>query len=86
VLKFLLLGEKRKLFSNAASSQISQEQTYSVLMRSPGTRNSEQTKALYQRALIRTHCPFAVSDGHDLPWLLDEFVPGFATQGDNIMV
>ena len=42
--------------------------------------------ALYQRALIRTHWPFAVSDGHDLPWLLDEFVPGFATQGDNIIV
>jgi hypothetical protein len=41
---------------------------------------------LYQRALIRTHWPFAVSDGHDLPWLLDEFVPGFATQGDNIIV
>jgi hypothetical protein len=43
-------------------------------------------QVLYQRALIRTHCPFAVSDGHDLPWLLDEFVPGFATQGDNIIV
>ena len=41
---------------------------------------------LYQRALIRTHCPFALSDGHDLPWLLNEFVPGFATQGDNIIV
>ena len=40
----------------------------------------------YQRALIRTHCPFALSDGHDLPWLVDEFVPGFATQGDNIIV
>ena len=34
---------------------------------------------LYQRSLIRTYCPFTLSDRHDFPWLVDEFVPGFAT-------
>jgi len=41
---------------------------------------------LYQRALIRTHGPFPPSDGHDLPGLIDEFVPGFATQCDDFVV
>ena len=40
---------------------------------------------LYQRALIRTHTPFSVPDGHDLPRLLDELVPGIATYGDNLI-
>ena len=42
--------------------------------------------SLYQRALIRTHGPFSPSDGHDLPGLIDEFVPGFATQCDDFVV
>ncbi len=31
-------------------------------------------------------CPFPLSDGHDLPGLIDEFVPGFATQCDDFVV
>jgi hypothetical protein len=30
--------------------------------------------------------PFALSDGHDFPRLIDELVPGFAAQGDDIVV
>ncbi len=30
--------------------------------------------------------PFAHSDGHDAPWLIDELVPGFAAVGDDIVV
>ena len=30
--------------------------------------------------------PFPASDGHDLPGLIDEFVPGFATQCDDFVV
>jgi hypothetical protein len=39
----------------------------------------------------RTHClepvgPIAHSDGHDFPWLIDEFVPGVATVVDDFLV
>jgi len=30
--------------------------------------------------------PFTSPDGHDFPRLIDEFVPGFAAQGDDIVV
>ncbi len=31
-------------------------------------------------------CPFPPSDGHDLPWLIDELVPGLAAQGDDLVI
>ena len=34
---------------------------------------------LYQAALIGTHSPLSMTDRHDLPWLIDELVPGLAT-------
>jgi hypothetical protein len=38
------------------------------------------------RTLIETRGPFPPSDGHDLPGLIDEFVPGFATQCDDFVL
>jgi hypothetical protein len=31
-------------------------------------------------------CPISHADGHDLPGLIDEFVPGIAAMSDNIIV
>lgn len=36
--------------------------------------------------MIRTHAPIAHSDGHDAPWLFDEFVPSKAAVVDDIAV
>ena len=41
---------------------------------------------LYQRALIRTICQFSTSGGHDLPALVDAFIPGLATERDNLII
>ena len=30
--------------------------------------------------------PFAHAEGHDLPWLVDEVVPGLAAQRDDVFV
>jgi len=30
--------------------------------------------------------PFPITDGHDLPGLFDELVPGFATERDDVVV
>lgn len=31
-------------------------------------------------------CPFTAADGHDFPRLIDELVPGFATDRDDLLV
>ncbi len=31
-------------------------------------------------------CPFSVADGHDLPRLIDQLVPGLTAQGDDVVV
>ncbi len=31
-------------------------------------------------------CPFSVSDGHDLPRLVDELVPGLAAEGEDFVI
>ena len=41
---------------------------------------------LYQRSLIRTHAPICACRGHDLPWLVDDVVPGLAAQRDDVFV
>jgi hypothetical protein len=42
--------------------------------------------ALYQSSQQLTHgCPFALSNGHDLPGLIDQGIPGIAAVVDDIV-